>query len=136
MAIDDRNLAPGTKLVARYKGKEHTAEVVETEAGLRYRVADGREFKSPSSAGSAVMGGSACNGWRFWSVAGNEPEAKPKKAARKAKKNGSAGDGLLVRGEEEGRWLCVLCEESFDAPPGVEPLGCPKGHTAEDFKAS
>ena len=41
-----------------------------------------------------------------------------------------------ARGEEEGRWLCVLCEESFDAPPGIKPQGCPKGHTAEDFKAS
>ena len=53
MSIEDRNLAAGTKLVARYKGKEYTAEVVETEEGLRYRLEDGKEFKSLSSAGSA-----------------------------------------------------------------------------------
>ena len=41
----------------------------------RYRLTDGREFASPSAAGKAVMGGTACNGWRFWSVAGAEPAA-------------------------------------------------------------
>ena len=76
MPIEDRNLKAGTRLVARYKGQEHTAEVVETEEGLRYRLTDGREFKSPSSAGKAVMGGTACNGWRFWSLAG-DPAEKP-----------------------------------------------------------
>jgi len=129
MAIEDRNLAVGTKLVAKYKGQEHTAEVVKTEEGLRYRLKDGREFKSPSSAGSAVMGGSACNGWRFWSVAGTE--AKPKKEPRKAtKKNGNPGNGLITR-LEDGRWFCNACMEAFDAPAGVEPQGCPQGHTPE-----
>ena len=130
MAIEDRSLKAGTKLVARYKGQEHTAEVVETEDGLRYRLEDGREFKSPSSAGSAVMGGSACNGWRFWSVAG--AEAKPKKEPRKAaKKNGNPGNGLITR-LEDGRWFCNACMEPFDAPAGVEPQGCPQGHSPEE----
>ncbi len=79
-AITDRNLKPGTKLVARYKGKDHRCEVVKTKDGVAYRLKDGKEFKSPSSAGSAVMGGSACNGWRFWSIVGAEPKASPKKA--------------------------------------------------------
>ena len=130
MAIEDRNLKAGTKLVARYKGQEHTAEVVKTEEGLRYRLKDGREFKSPSSAGSAVMGGSACNGWRFWSVAGAEA-AKPKavkKAEKKAKAN--PGNGLITR-LEDGRWFCSACQEPFEAPAGVEPQGCPQGHTPE-----
>ena len=60
MAIDGglRNkLAVGTRLVARYKGAEHTAEVVNGEEGkTRYRLANGREFKSPSAAGSARPG--------------------------------------------------------------------------------
>jgi hypothetical protein len=89
MTIEDRNLKPGTTLVARYKGQEHTAEVVKTEDGIRYRLADGSEFKSPSSAGSAVMGGNACNGWRFWSVAGEDgkaPKREPKVQALKATK--------------------------------------------------
>ena len=191
MAIEDRSLKAGTKLVARYKGQEHTAEVVKTEEGLRYRLEDGRQFKSPSSAGSAVMGGSACNGWRFWSVAG--AEAKPKKEPRKAaKKNGNPGNGLITRLEdgrefkspssagsavmggsacngwrfwsvagteaakpkavkkaakkngnpgnglisrlEDGRYFCSACQEPFDVPDGVEPLGCPKGHSPEDFQ--
>jgi hypothetical protein len=42
--------------------------VVEGEGGkLRYRLLDGREFKSPSAAGMAVTGKS-CNGWAFWSL--------------------------------------------------------------------
>ena len=130
MAIEDRNLKAGTKLVARYKGQEHAAEVVKTEEGLRYRLEDGREFKSPSSAGSAIMGGSACNGWRFWSVAGAEA-AKPKaakKAGKKAKTN--PGNGLITR-LEGGRWFCNACMEPFDAPAGVDSQGCPQGHTPD-----
>jgi hypothetical protein len=72
MAIQDRNLAPGTKLYARYKGQTHTADVAEKEGKLVHRLADGREFKSPSAAGTAITG-LACNGWAFWSV--GEPGA-------------------------------------------------------------
>ena len=83
-------LEPGTVLVAKYKGAEHQAEVIEGEDGKTlYRLVDGREFKSPSSAGSAVMGGVACNGWRFWSLLGETPatDAKPAPAkTRKARK--------------------------------------------------
>ena len=134
MAIEDRNLAPGTTLVARYKGKEYTVEVVETEQGLRYRLEDRREFKSPSSAGSAVMGGSACNGWRFWSVAGAEaePKAAPRKKAANGKPKTNHANGLITR-LEDGRWFCSACQEPFEAPAGVEPQGCPKGHSPEDF---
>ena len=64
MAIEDRNLATGTKLWARYKGEVHTAEVVDTEGKQAFRLADGREFKSPSAAGTAITG-KACNGWAF-----------------------------------------------------------------------
>ncbi len=134
MSIEDRNLAPGTKLVARYKGKEYAAEVVKTEEGVRYRLEDGREFKSPSSAGSAVMGGSACNGWRFWSLAGIE-EAKPTKQVKKSGKGKSnPGNGLISR-LEDGRFFCSACQEPFEAPEGVEPQGCPKGHVVETTRA-
>ena len=81
MPLENRNLEPGTALTARHKGETHTAEVVQTDDGLRYRLADGREFKSPSSAGKAVTGG-ACNGWVFWSLAGEET-AQPKKSTAK-----------------------------------------------------
>ena len=69
MAIENRTLPAGTTLSATFKKQAHTCEVVESGDGLRFRLADGREFKSPSAAGSAVMGGVACNGWRFWSRA-------------------------------------------------------------------
>lgn len=90
-ATQRKQMAAGTTLVARYKKEDHRAEVVEGEDGkLRYRLADGREFKSPSAAGRAVMGGTACNGWRFWSVQGAEPATEdaapaPKKRPGRAK---------------------------------------------------
>lgn len=69
---------------------------MEREAGgLRYRLEDGREFRSLSSAGSAVMGGIACNGWRFWSVA-DGGEVAPPKAGRKSGRRG-AKKGLFER---------------------------------------
>ena len=68
MAIENRDLKPGTKLWVTYKKQEYRAEVIPGEDGkVRYRLADGREFKSPSSLGTAVTG-KACNGWTFWSV--------------------------------------------------------------------
>ena len=118
MSIEDRNLAPGTKLVARYKGKEYTAEVVEIEEGLRYRLEDGKEFKSPSSAGSAVMGGSACNGWRFWSLEGQEPKPKAKEA--------QSTDFRRIPG---GRAWCNGCAAAFKVEAGTTPTVCPEGHT-------
>ncbi|PKN83141.1 MAG: hypothetical protein CVU47_00630 [Chloroflexi bacterium HGW-Chloroflexi-9] len=98
-------LATGTEFVAKYKGTEHRCEVVTGEDGKRrFRLADGREFKSPSSAGSAVMGGTACNGWRFWSVAGASPTAKPEKqTAAKA-----------------ARPKCDACGKSFVAEKQLE----------------
>ncbi len=81
-------LAAGTVLVAKYKGTEHRCEVVTGEDGKRrFRLEDGREFRSPSSAGSAVMGGVACNGWRFWTLAdGVKSAAKPAKTKAESAK--------------------------------------------------
>jgi hypothetical protein len=92
MAIDGNQrkaMAAGTRLTANYKKAEHTAAVVAGEDGkLVYRLADGREFTSPSAAGSAVMGGVACNGWRFWTIATDAPAETPvKKAAPKRSAN-------------------------------------------------
>ncbi len=66
--IENREIAAGTVLVARYKKADRTCEVVETPDGLRYRLDDGTEHRSPSSAGKTAMGGVACNGYRFWSI--------------------------------------------------------------------
>ncbi len=80
MPITDRNLKPGTRLTAKYKKKVYAAEVIGGKDGqVRFRLADGREFASPSAAGKAVMGGVACNGWRFWSlVNGDGPTDAPR----------------------------------------------------------
>src|SRR5688500_14364317 len=89
MAIADRNLAVGTKLWARYKGNVHTAEVVahaddKGNEMVVYKLSDGREFRSPSAAGAAIMGeGRTCNGWAFWST--GEPVEKPAKEPKAPK---------------------------------------------------
>ena len=77
MPIENRNLEPGTKLVATHKKEIFRAEVIAGEEGkVLYRLEDRREFKSPSAAGTAITG-NACNGWRFWSLdaAGESEEA-------------------------------------------------------------
>ena len=77
MAIENRNLEAGVKLIAKYKKKEFRAEVVAGEEGkVKYRLADGREFKSPSAAGTAITG-KACNGWAFWSIEPNGSQTEP-----------------------------------------------------------
>ena len=133
MAIQDRDLAVGTKLWARSKGAPHTAEVVRTEQGLRYRLADGREFGSPSSAGGAITG-HACNGWAFWTVGeppdGATGEQGPRKAAPPTERaNGSARPapkpaGKATRGKtaratdtETGEGIeCQTCGQAFATP--------------------
>ncbi len=134
MPIEDRNLEPGTVLVARYKGKDRTCEVVNTDDGLRFRLDDGTEHKSPSSAGRAAMGGVACNGWRFWSVEGTErPKREPKAKADKPKKEPAAKKpaktsaappkgarakstkkGKAMRGAANGEsYGCGICPDTF-----------------------
>ena len=125
MPLENRNLEPGTVLTARYKKEEHTCEVVQTDEGLGYRLADGSEHKSPSSAGKAITGG-ACNGWVFWSIAGTEkptrePKAnaeKPAKAPAKkkaAKKSGkkSGKKAKSARMASDASYGCGACGESF-----------------------
>ncbi len=77
MPIENRNLEPGTRLMATYRKEIYRAEVVAGEEGkVLYRMEDGREFKSPSAAGTAITS-KACNGWKFWSLdaAGESEEA-------------------------------------------------------------
>ena len=75
MAITNRELVAGTKLVGRYKGGQHSVLVVgDAESGLGYELDGGTIYRSLSAAGSAVMKGVSCNGWRFWSVEGDEAE--------------------------------------------------------------
>lgn len=93
MPIEDRNVQAGSVLTARYKQRERTCNVVQTDEGLRFKLDTGELYKSPSSAGKAAMDGVACNGWRFWSVQGQEPAHREPKAekAEMAKKAGTKG---------------------------------------------
>ena len=127
MSIEDRNLKPGTKLVARYKKQDFSCEVVKTKDGIIYRLADGQEFKSLSSAGSAVMGGSACNGWRFWSLEG---DVKPKAETSKASAKTAKADLTIkpMKGDPTRFW-CSACMEAFPVTEGETPTACPQGHT-------
>jgi len=153
--IENRNLKAGTRLVARYYKQSYTCEVVEGEGGkLRYRLEDGREFKSPSAAGMAITGKS-CNGWAFWSVQGAEtpaaseteavpaaqPSGEPEKVgaeppAPPAEDPGEAKPRVFrvpnQRGVPEGqtRWHCKDCGRSFLAPAGETPRACPLEHQA------
>ena len=146
MTIENRDLKPGTTLVARYKKQDYKAEVVQTDDGVRYRL-NGSDYKSPSAAGSAIMDGNACNGWRFWSIPGEngateKPASKPGKKQQPATSFASrrrSDEAKTERADrpkkgahfeqlEDGRFFCSVCMDAFDAPKGVTPLGCPKGH--------
>ena len=83
MPITNRNLEPGTRLIANYKKETHHALVVAgPEGNVLYRLVpyDGKEYRSPSSLGSAVTGKS-CNGWAFWSVDTSAQEASAEAVA-------------------------------------------------------
>lgn len=102
MAIDGGRrdkLQAGTKLTAKYRGREYATEVLTGEDGkARYRLEDGREFSGPSAAGSAVMNGIACNGWRFWSLAESaQSEAAPETAVETNPSRGAAGKPSRAR---------------------------------------
>ncbi len=123
MPLENRNIQPGTRLIGRYRKQDHFAEMIRAEDGsIRYRLEDGREFKSTSSAGSAVMGGMACNGWRFWSLAGAQPvqadeartKEKPRTGGRKTGRPKKAGD-IQPIGDQDA----VAEGQSLDAQ--VEP---------------
>ena len=112
MPLENRNLDTGTRLVARYRKQDRTCEVVQTDDGLRYRLDDGTEHSSPSSAGRAVTNGVAVNGWRFWSLEGNlKPAAKPKNAKKApARRSGSKKPSAKPKADAYG---CGVCPETF-----------------------
>jgi hypothetical protein len=152
MPIENRNLAGGTKLVATYKKTTYSAEVVEGEGGkLRYRLSDGREFKSPSAAGTAITN-KACNGWMFWSVAdAAEEDAYPwaetpdDEPGEDAQVEQPAEEQQVEPAEEKPatfrrvpnqkgvsagqvRLYCDACGKSFEAPADQQPESCSEGH--------
>jgi hypothetical protein len=156
MAIENRNLEPGTKLVAHYKKETYHALVVAGPEGkVLYQLSpyDGREFKSPSSLGTAVTG-KACNGWTFWSIASGLEEPPPAAEGEIQAEETVAGDSPdqgesdhteplpevatsmagfrrvpNQRGVPEGevRLYCDACQGSFTTPSGQQPDTSPRG---------
>lgn len=150
MPINDRNLEAGTKLTARYKGQERTVLVrAGEEGGLEFELDSGTIFKSLSAAGSAVMNGVACNGWRFWTSVGEpaggagEGAPGPTRSATepRPRKNGQRSVAVKVirrvpnqHSAPPGstKWFCSGCMKSFlhESVLG-EPTACPEGHARE-----
>lgn len=155
MPIENRNLEPGTRLMARYHKERYVCEVIAGEDGkIRYRLEDGREFKSPSAAGTGITGKS-CNGWVFWTVEAAQAETtpapeetnteieeqNPATPAESAPESSPARKRIYrvpnQKGVPEGqtRWYCRDCSQSFMAATfmaatGKTPETCPKGHRA------
>ena len=135
MGIENRNLLAGTRLVANYKKQTYVCTVGAGEGGegVVFVLEDGTRHKSPSAAGSKVMGGKAVNGWRFWSVEGDTPtEApaeKPVKAVTK-EKSSKLIKRLPGTGLEDGqrRFFCSACQKSF-VTTEADPQACPEGHS-------
>lgn len=141
MALDNRDLKAGQKLVARYKGQEHTVLVLgdETTNGLGFELDAGTIYKSLSSAGNAVTGGSV-NGWRFWSLEGSLPTkgAKTESTAAKWSDKPERRVRLIKKvPNQKGvpasrvKWFCSGCMKSFLADVAEDPQTCPEGHGRE-----
>ena len=135
MAIEDRNLKLGTRLVANYRKQAHACMVEKTEEGdgVLFVLEDGRKFKSLSSAARAVMGGKAVNGWRFWSVEGTEPKARqggdePEAQAVTAKRLVYRVPNQKGIAEGQSRWFCRACMKGFVVEGDQQPEVCPEGH--------
>jgi hypothetical protein len=125
--IEDRILQVGTRLVANYKKQTYvcTVESAEEGEGIVFALQDGKKFKSPSVAASAVMGGQAANGWRFWSVEGAEPRpasaktepkiraARGKKASSKttakSRRNGRKTHSVIQSASTKRTWAKARC---------------------------
>ena len=141
MPIENRSLEVGTCLVASYKKQAYVCRVEAAEGeGIAFVLEDGKRFKSPSSAGSAVMGGKAVNGWRFWSLEGTEPAAKAEAAgAEKPKPKSSKAKKLIYRipnqqglATGKAKFFCTACMKSFLVDAGGTPEVCPEGHRIDD----
>ena len=138
MAIEDRNLTVGTRLVASYRKQAHACMVEKAEEGegVRFALEDGRKFKSASSAASALMGGKAVNGWRFWSIQGAEPKGKeggerPETQAVKSKRLVYRVPNQKGIAEGQSRWFCRACMKGFVIEGSGQPEVCPEGHRGE-----
>ena len=111
-------------------------EKVDEGEGILFVLEGGRKFKSASSAASAVMGGKAVNGWRFWSVQGAEPKTKegrekPETQAAKPKRLVYRVPNQKGIAEGQSRWFCRACMKGFVIEGDGQPEACPEGHRGD-----
>ncbi len=71
--VQHEELATGTVLTARLKGREFSASVVLGDEGRPEVEFEGTRYPSLSAAGKAAAG-YPVNGWRFWQPAIEQPE--------------------------------------------------------------
>lgn len=83
--------------------KDHCCEVVKNKDGKVAFWGGGKEYGSPSAAGSAVMGGTACNGWRFWSVEGTDTKPKATTTAKKGASRAKAATKPKARAKRAAK---------------------------------
>lgn len=151
MAITDRYLPVGTKLVAKYLGTTYHAEVVQVDNAPRYRMTlagETKDYKSPSAMGSAIMGVDkagkprTCNGWTFWSLDGGEqPAATPAPTGRTRRKKSDEPTtepvvdphaGLPIIQSIDGTFECGECGDNF---PGTDDRDAVAAHIRESHPA-
>lgn len=159
--IENRNLEVGTRLVASYKKQTYvcTVEAAEEGEGVVFALEDGKKFKSPSAAGSAVMGGKAVNGWRFWSLEGEataatastttkaprarkaaESDSTTAKPERKLRERTKSAFKVIKAHEDQTdvpqghiRIICYACNPMVQIVEGdTVPSVCPAGHRIDD----
>jgi hypothetical protein len=141
MAITQRDLPAGTVLVGKHRGQPHRVLVLaDAEGKLGFELDGGTIYRSLSAAASAAMGGMSANGWRFFSIEGEEGKVaaedqgrpEPPRTAKQAKtKQIRRVPNQQNIPEGQVKWFCSACQKSFLMPEDAEPEVCPAGHPRE-----
>jgi hypothetical protein len=86
------------------------------------------------------MDGKAVNGWRFWTVEGDEPAPAPEteKPAKKSRGKKKQMKTVLKTPRQDGApagktgYFCCTCMKGFYVDEGEEVEACPEGHRNDD----
>lgn len=135
MAITSRMLKPGERLAANYREQTHYVDVVEYEGnGMAFRLETGDVFTSLSAAGSHVMGGISCNGWRFWSRVDDlrpprQLAGRPAPATQRPKPQPNRNLRPIPSvSATTPAWWCSICLAPFTHQEPGAPGQCLAGH--------
>lgn len=135
MALASRTLQPGERLAANYRGKTHAVDVIESDSGgIAFQLDTGEVFTSMSAAGSRVMGGISCNGWRFWSRSDDlrpprQTAASQSQITRRPKPQPYRNLRPIPSASgTPPAWWCSACLAPFTQQDPAPPIECPHGH--------